>query len=86
MGTGKYRNFNNSQLQDSPNANFEKFYIDELEKKLEAHRQHETKLASDLQVAQTFVKDLQEENKSFLRWFSVGIFKDKPGYKSNDQL
>lgn len=54
------------KLQDSPNANFEKFYIDELEKKLEAHRQHETKLASDLQVAQTFVKDLQEENKSFL--------------------
>jgi len=38
------------KLQDSPNANFEKFYIEELEKKLEAHRQHETKLASDLQV------------------------------------
>ena len=53
-------------LQESPNANFEKFYIEELEKKLEAHRQHETKLASDLQVSKTFVKDLQEENKAFL--------------------
>ena len=53
-------------MQESPNANFEKFYIEELEKKLEAHRQHETKLASDLQVSKTFVKDLQEENKAFL--------------------
>lgn len=54
------------KLQDSPNANFEKFYIDELEKKLEAHRMHESKLAGDLQVAQSLLKDLQDENKGFL--------------------
>ena len=54
------------KMHDSPNANFEKFYIEELEKKLEAHRNQETKLANDLQVAQTLVKDLQEENKAFL--------------------
>ena len=52
--------------QDAPNANFEKFYVEELEKKLEAHRNHESKLMDDLQVAQTLVKDLQEENKNFL--------------------
>jgi len=52
--------------QDAPNANFEKFYVEELEKKLEAHRNHESKIMDDLQVAQTLVKDLQEENKNFL--------------------
>lgn len=54
------------KIQDAPNANFEKFYIEELEKKLEAHRGHETKLVGDLQMAQNLLKDLQEENKSFL--------------------
>ena len=54
------------KLQDSPNANFEKFYILELEKKLEAHRTHETKLAKEIQLAQNLVKDLQQENSDFL--------------------
>ena len=54
------------KLQDSPNANFEKFYILELEKKLEAHRTHESKLAKEIQLAQNLVKDLQQENSDFL--------------------
>ena len=33
---------------------------------LSTFRNHEAKLASDLQVAQSLVKDLQEENKAFL--------------------
>ena len=54
------------KMQDAPNANFEKFYIQELEKKLEAHRSHEVKLTQDLQFAQKLVKDLQQENTEFL--------------------
>ena len=53
-------------MQDAPNANFEKFYIQELEKKLEAHRTHETKLIKELQITQNLVKDLQQENSDFL--------------------
>ena len=54
------------KMQDAPNANFEKFYIQELEKKLEAHRTHETKLIKELQITQNLVKDLQQENSDFL--------------------
>ena len=50
----------------SANATFEEFYIDDLEKKLEAHRGHEAKLANDLQMARTLIKDLQDENAEFL--------------------
>ena len=54
------------KMQDAPNANFEKFYIQELEKKLEAHRSHEVKLTQEFQFAQKLVKDLQHENTEFL--------------------
>ena len=54
------------KMQDAPNANFEKFYIQELEKKLEAHRSHEVKLTQEFQFAQKLVKDLQHENTDFL--------------------
>ena len=54
------------KMQDAPNTNFEKFYIQELEKKLEAHRSHEVKLTQEFQFAQKLVKDLQHENAEFL--------------------
>jgi hypothetical protein len=54
------------KLQATPNSTFEKFYVQELEKKLEAHRLHQSMLADELLVGKTLIKDLQEENNGFL--------------------
>ena len=57
---------NQVKMLKSPNESFEKFYVQELEAKLEAHRKNESKLVNDLEIAKVIVKDLQMENKEFL--------------------
>lgn len=57
---------NQLKRKSSPNSTYEQFYIQDLEKKLDAHRSRENQISSDLQMAKTLIHDLQEENSDFL--------------------